>query len=126
MLSAGRGCELVITTHVKSTWKKFRELLPVLTSSHLSYKTHGHVYMPCSMPVKLGHWPRQTCSACMAINDRAMISQICNIKPEDLTTVRSKELLAKLELEDHDLSLRGRRLHWFGHVELSSGAVGTA
>ena len=27
MLSAGGGCELVITTCVKMTWKKFRELL---------------------------------------------------------------------------------------------------
>ena len=32
MLSAGRGCELEVTTCVKTAWKKFRELLPVLTS----------------------------------------------------------------------------------------------
>ena len=31
-----------------------------------------------------------------------------------------------LELEDLDLILREGRLHWFGHVELSSGAVRTA
>ena len=39
-------------------------------------------------------------------NDRAMI---CSIKPEDVATVRSSELLAKLELEDLDLILRDRR-----------------
>ena len=44
MLSAGGGCEITVTTHVKTTWKKLRELLPVLTSHHLSYKTCGHVY----------------------------------------------------------------------------------
>ena len=38
----------------------------------------------------------------------------------------SSELLAKLELEDLDLILRGRRLRWFGHVGRSSGAVRTA
>ena len=38
--------------------------------------------------------------------------------------VRSSELLAKLE--DLDLILRGRKLCWFGHVELSIGAVRTA
>ena len=38
---------------------------------------------------------------------RAMIEQICSIKPEDVATVRSSELLAKLELEDLDLILRG-------------------
>ena len=59
-------------------------------------------------------------------NDRAMIRQICSIKPEDVATVRSSELLAGLELEDLDLILRERRLHWFGHVECSSGAIRTA
>ena len=59
-------------------------------------------------------------------NDRAMIRQICRIKPEDVATVRSSELLAKLELEDLHLILRERRLRWFGHVERSSGAIRTA
>ena len=28
MLSAGGGCEMAVTTRVKTAWKKFRELLP--------------------------------------------------------------------------------------------------
>ena len=36
-----------------------------------------------------------------------------------MATVRSSQLLAKLELEDLEL-------RWFGHVERSSGAVRTA
>ena len=56
---------------------------------------------------------------CLQRNDRAMIRQICSIKPEDVATVRSSELLAKLELEDLDLIFRERRLCWFGHVECS-------
>ena len=32
MLSAGGGCEMAVTTRVKTAWNKFRELLPVLTS----------------------------------------------------------------------------------------------
>ena len=59
-------------------------------------------------------------------NDRAMIRQICSIKPEDVATVRSSELLAKFQLEDLDLILRERRLRWFGHVEGSSGAIRTS
>ena len=58
-------------------------------------------------------------------NDRAMIRQICSIKPEDVATVRSSELLAKLELGDLDLILRARKLCWFGQVEHSSGVVRT-
>ena len=37
-----------------------------------------------------------------------MIRQICSIKSEDVATVRSSELLAKLELEDLNLILRER------------------
>ena len=46
--------------------------------------------------------------------DRAMIRQICSIKPEDVATVRSSELLAKLELENLNLILRERRLASLG------------
>ena len=41
MLSAASGYELSTTTRVKTTWKKFKELLPVLSSRHLSFKTCG-------------------------------------------------------------------------------------
>ena len=76
MLSAGGGCEITVTSPVKTAWKKFRELLQF---SHPATSQTRHVAMytalvcraPCSMPVKLGHWPRRTCSAC---NDRAMIT----------------------------------------------------
>ena len=40
-----------------------------------------------------------------------------------MATVRSSQLLAKLE---HLSLLKERRLHWFGHVEHSTGAVRTA
>ena len=43
MPSAGGGCKIMVTTCVKTAWKKFRELLPVITSRNLSYKTRGHV-----------------------------------------------------------------------------------
>ena len=58
-------------------------------------------------------------------NDRAMIRQICNVKPENLATVKSNELLARLEIDDLDVILRGKRLRWFGHVERSSRAIKT-
>ena len=54
-----------------------------------------------------------------------MIRQICNVKPQDITT-RSNELLARLGIEDLDLILKERRLCWYGHVERSNGAVKTA
>ena len=115
---------------MKTAWKKFRELLPVLTSRHLSYKTCGHVYSSCVRSAMLQAsetWPlTKTNLQCMQRNDRAMIRQICNIKPQNVAMVRSRELLAKLELEDVNLILRERRLRWFGHVERSCGAIRAA
>ena len=107
MLSAGGGCKISVTTRVKTAWKKFRELLPVLTSRHLSYKTCGHIYSSCVLSAMLHAsetWPLTKTS--LQHNDRAMIRQICSIKPEDVATVRSSELLGKLELEDLNLILR--------------------
>ena len=125
MLSVGGGCEMAVTTRVKTAWKKFRELLPVLTSCHLSYKTRSHVYSSCMRSPMLHAsetWPlTKTNLQRLQRNDRAMIRQICSIKPEE-----SSELLAKLQLENLDLILRERRLCWFGHVERSSGAIRTA
>ena len=48
------------------------------------------------------------------------------IKPKDIVTTRSNELLAQLDTEDLDLILKKRRLWWYGHVEHSNGAVKTA
>ena len=121
---------MAVTTRVKTAWKKFRELLPVLTSRHLSYKTRGHVYSSCVRSPMLHAsetWPlTKTNLQRLQLNDRALIRQIYSIKSEDVAMVRSSELLAKLQLEDLDLILRERRLRWFGHVERSSGAIRTA
>ena len=57
-------------------------------------------------------------------NDRAMIRQTCNVKPDNVATVRSNELLARFENDDLDVILREKRLRWFGQAE-SSGAIKT-
>ena len=118
MLSAGGGCEIAVTTRVKTAWKKFRELLSVLTSRHLSYKTRGHVYSFCVRSAMLHAsetWPlTKTNLQHLQPNNRAMIRQIWSIKPEDEAKVRSSKLLAKLELEDLNLILRERRLAGLG------------
>ena len=56
-------------------------------------------------------------------NDRAMIRQICNVKPQDTGTIWSNELIGQLGIEDLDLILKERRLCWYGHMESSNGAV---
>ena len=69
MLSAAGGRELSTTTCVKTSWKKFKELLPILTSAtslsrHMAMCTALVCGAQCSMPVRLGHWQSQTSSVC--------------------------------------------------------------
>ena len=105
-------------------------LKPVLSSRHLSFKTRGHVYSTCVRSAMLHAsetWPvTKPCLQRLQRNDRAMIRQICNVKPQDTATIRSIELLARLGIEDLDIILKERRLRWYGHVERSNGAVKTA
>ena len=44
MLSVAGGYDLSTNKYVKTAWKKSKELLPVLSSSHLSYNARGRVY----------------------------------------------------------------------------------
>ena len=124
ILSAGGGCKITITTPVKTAWT---------TSSHIPLPLLQDPW-PCiqllvrsAMLHASETWQlTKTNLQCLQCNDGAMIRQIYSIKPEDVATVRSSQLLAKLELKDLNLILRERRLRWFRHVEGSSGAVRTA
>ena len=104
MLSATGGCELSITTRVKTAWKKFKDLLPVLSSRHLSFKTRGCVYSSCVRSAMLHAsetWPLTKPNLQrLQRNDRVMIIQICNVRPQDTVTTRSNELLVRLGIED--------------------------
>ena len=130
MLSAAGGGELLTTTRVKTAWKKFEDLLPVLSSCHLSFKTCGRVYSSCVRNAMLHAsetWPLTKPNLqCLQRNDMAIIRQICNVRLQDIVTTRSNELLVRLGIEDLDLILKERRLRWYGHVERSNGAVKTA
>ena len=83
MLAAAGGYELT-TTHVKTTWKKFKELLPVLSSRHLSFKSHGHVYSSSMQSTML--YAGETWSLTkpnlqhLQQNDRAMIKHLSSCK----------------------------------------------
>ena len=130
MLSAAGGCELSTTTRVKTAWKKSKELIPLLSSRHLSLKTRGRVYSSCVWSTMLHAsetWPLTKPSLQhLQPNDRAMIRQICNVKPQGTANIRSTELLAWLSIEDLDLILKEKRLRRYGHVERSNSTVKTA
>ena len=125
--SAAGGFELSTTTHVKTAWKKFKELIPGLSSRHLSFKTHGHVYSLCVRRAMLHAsetWPLTKPSLQrLQRKDTAMIRQICNVKPQDTATIRSTELLARLGIEDLDLILKERSSWQRGIAESGSSQL---
>ena len=47
MLSAGGGCSLAIITRCYTAWGKFKKLLPILTSKHISLTVCGKVFDAC-------------------------------------------------------------------------------
>ena len=58
-------------------------------------------------------------------NDRAMIRQICNVRPDDVATVRSKHLLAQLEIDYIVVNLREKRLRFIVYLDQINGAFKT-
>ena len=110
---AAGGCELSTTTRVKTAWKKFKDLLPVLSSHHLSFKTRGRVYSSCVRSAMLHAsqtWPLTKPNLQrLQQNDGAMIRKIYNVRPQDIVTTRSNELLVQLGIEELDLILKERR-----------------
>ena len=60
MLSAAGGCEISTMARVKTAWKEFKELIPVLSSRHFPFKTGGRVYSSCvwsTMVHAIETWP---------------------------------------------------------------------
>ena len=47
MFSAGGGCDYAIAARCCAAWGKFRKLLPILTSKHISFKIRGKVFTAC-------------------------------------------------------------------------------
>ena len=86
MLSAAGGCELSTTTCVKTVWNKFEELLLILFPPPL-FQDNVVACTACVQRVMLHAsetWPLTKPNfQHLQQNDRAMIRQICIVKPQD-------------------------------------------
>ena len=113
------GCFDATTARIRSAWKKFRELLPILTCRGISLVTRGHVYSACVRSVMLyasETWPvtRDDITR-LERNDMMMIRWICSAKLTD--RIPSNELRGRLHLSGVEDMLRWGRLRWFGHLQ---------
>ena len=125
MLCAGGGCERAIAARCCVAWGKFRKLLPILTSRHLSYKVRGRVFSVCVRSAMLHGsetWaPNSSDLQRLRRNDRSMIRWICGVKLDD--EIPSIVLHQRLHIEEITVALRTRRLRWFGHVQRASSCI---
>ena len=118
-LGAGGGARDCSVTRVGCAWKKFRELLPVLTSRRFSLRIRGQAYRACVRSVLLygcETWAvKEEDTQRIERNDRAMIRWICGVSLKDKRS--SEELLKLLGIECIKQKMRNDRLRWLGHVE---------
>ena len=117
MISVGAGESSV--ARIRSGWKKFRELLPLLTSRVFSLRTRGRAFEACVRSVVLygsETWPvKEEDLVRLERNDMRMVRWMCNVTLKDRKS--SEELRDRLGLVAiRDCVQRGR-LRWFGHVE---------
>ena len=102
-------CSLALCT--KSMFEvKEHEYFTHLNPRHLLPKTRGRIYNTCVHSALLHAsetWPLTKQSLLhLQRNDRAMIRQLCHVKPDEVSKVRSRDLLEKVGLQDLDLVLR--------------------
>ena len=125
VLSAEGGCLQAIIARCSAAWGKFKKLLPILTSKHLSLPIRGKVFNVCVRSAMLHGsetWaPTATDLQRLRRTDRAMVRWICGVRLRD--EIPSAALLAKLELEEISSVLRSRRLRWHGHVARASDGI---
>ena len=125
-LNAGGGCDSAIAGRCCAVWGKFRKLLPLLSSRHISPKSCGQVYSSCVRSAMLHGsetWgPNASEQQRLRRNDRYMVRWICGMSAHD--DIPSDQLLEKLGLADITTVLRCGRLRWAGHVEHAPSNTG--
>ena len=100
MISAEGGAEESIVTRIRCGWKKFRELLPLLTTKGFSLRSKGAFYQACIRSVIIyggETWAvREEDLSRLERNDMMMIRWMCNVSLKD--RIPSGELRARLGL----------------------------
>ena len=119
MLSAGGGAEASSITRVRTGRKKFRELLPLLTSRVFSHKMKGNIYKACVSGAMLygsETWPVKREDTCrLQRTEMQMARWMCKISLSERRP--SAEIPDGLGIQNISVAMRQMRLRWLGHIE---------
>ena len=120
MIGDSGGCFDAITARIKSAWKKFRELLPILTNKSISFKSRGRVFQSAIRGVLLHAsvtWVlTKEDSNRLIRNNNSMIRWICSTRVIDL--IPTETLRARLGISS--LKVYSDRVDYDGSV-ISNG-----
>ncbi|XP_057306914.1 uncharacterized protein LOC130645075 isoform X1 [Hydractinia symbiolongicarpus] len=123
MLGSEGGVGRSVTCRIGSAWKKFGELLPLLTSRVLSIELKGRLYEACGRSVMLygsETWAvKQEDLDCLDRSDMRMVRWMCNASLRDRKS--SDELRNRLSIRRIKDVIQIRRLNWLGHLERMKG-----
>ena len=120
MLSVDGNADAALEARIQTGWNKFRQLVPLLANSDISFIGRGRLYSSCvrsSTGMLQGSetWPvRKENEVALQRVEMRMVSWMCNVKVKD--RVPSKELRERLGIDDIILILQQNRLWWYGHV----------
>ena len=118
MLCAGGGAEASSVTCTRCAWKKFCELLPILSSRTFSRKKKGSSYQACARPVLLygsETWPvKEEDLVRLHRTEMSMLRWMSHATFKD--RILSKDLLTKFDLLPVRRIVQRNRLRWFGHA----------
>ena len=124
MLGSEGGVERSVITRVDIAWRKFRELLSLLTSRVLSVQFRGRLYEGCVKSVML--YGSETWAVIkeedldrLDRNDMRMIRWMRNTSLKDRKS--SDELRSRLGIHSNRDVIQARRLRWLGHLERMEG-----
>ena len=112
MIGQSGGCEDSVVTRIRSAWKHFHELLPILTDRGIPFRSRGHVYNMCVRSVLLyasETWPLTNEDLeRLRRNDNAMVRWICSKRLAD--RVPMEHLHHRLGIHQLEDVIRWRRL----------------
>ena len=115
MISAGEASS---ATRTRCAWKKFRELLLILSSHTFSLKKTGSFYQACVRPVLLygsETWPVKVEDLVrLHHTEMSMLRWMSHATFKD--RIPSNDLLTKFDLLPVRRVVQRNRLRWFGHV----------
>ena len=119
MLCSGGDCDRATATKCCVAWEKFRKLLPVLTTRHLSLNIHGNVYTACVSSAMLhgAKCRHQTPLTCRPQHDPLDLwHQSPRQNPLSSTTT-------EIGIEDITAFLHSRGFRWYGHIQRATSCI---